>query len=363
MRVRDLLIMSTGHHKEAPFGANENWVRSFLAEPVEHKPGTYFLYNTPASNTLSSIVQKATGVTEEEYLRSRLFEPLGIRDYVWDKTPQGATIGGFGLNVKTEDIAKFGQLYLQKGEWNGKRLLPEAWVEAATSRQASNGSNPESDWDQGYGYQFWRCRHDLYRGDGAFGQYCIVMPKYDAVVVITSGVKNMQAVMNLVWERLLPAMKNGPLPEDAATRAKLERTVAGLRVRPQQGSATPSVSVSGTRYVFPENPQRLEAMALEVAKDGSATLVATYNGAERRIVCGKGEWRKARLAVGPFPEQPAAASGAWTTPDTYTAKIVLYETPFYLTLTLRFAGEELTYGAEMNVNFGPTKQPELVGRR
>ena len=107
--------------------------------------------------------------------------------------------------MRTEDIARFGQLYLQKAVWMGKRLMPSAWIDAATTRQTSNGSNPKSDWEQGYGYQFWRCRHGLYRGDGAFGQFCIVMPEQDAVVAITSGGRDMQAVMNLVWEKLLPA--------------------------------------------------------------------------------------------------------------------------------------------------------------
>ena len=126
---------------------------------------------------LSAIVQKATGMTVLDYLKPRLFEPLGIEHPTWETSPQGVSAGGYGLSIRTEDIARFGQLYLQKGKWQGKQLVPEAWVEAATARQTSNGSNPQSDWDQGYGYQFWRCRHGAYRGDGAFGQYCIVLPE------------------------------------------------------------------------------------------------------------------------------------------------------------------------------------------
>jgi CubicO group peptidase (beta-lactamase class C family) len=158
------------------------------------------MYNTPATYMLSAIVQKVTGKTVLEYLQPRLFEPLGIETPTWGMSPQGISLGGYGLNVRTEDIAKFGQLYLQKGKWGDRQLLPAAWVTMATSRQTSNGSSPKSDWDQGYGYQFWRCRHECYRGDGAFGQFCIVMPEQDAVVVVTSGVKDMQSVMNLVWD-------------------------------------------------------------------------------------------------------------------------------------------------------------------
>ena len=126
------------------------------------------------------------------------------RTPTWETSPQGITLGGYGLSIRTEDIARFGQLYLQKGKWQGKQLVPAAWVEAATARQTSNGSNPTSDWDQGYGYQFWRCRHGAYRGDGAFGQFCVVLPEQDAVIAITSGVKDMQAVLNLVWDTSCP---------------------------------------------------------------------------------------------------------------------------------------------------------------
>src|SRR5262245_43043714 len=204
MRLSDLLRMSTGHQTEPPRRPTESWAKTFLAQAVPFKPGTHFLYNTSATYMLSAAVQKATGQTVLDYLKPRLFDPLGIENPTWEKSPQGVSAGGYGLSIRTEDIAKFGQLYLQKGMWNGKQLVPAAWVEAATARQTSNGSNPMSDWEQGYGYQFWRCRHDAYRGDGAFGQYCVVLPEQDAVIAITSGVRDMQAVLNLVWDKLLP---------------------------------------------------------------------------------------------------------------------------------------------------------------
>src|SRR4029079_19085331 len=156
----------------------------------------------------------------------------------WETSPQGISTGGYGLSIRTEDIAKFGQLYLQKGKWNGKQLVPESWIAMATARQTSNGSNPQSDWDQGYGYQFWRCRHGAYRGDGAFGQYCIVLPEQDAVIAITSGVRDMQAVLNLVWEKLLPALQNDSLPADDNGSKKLRETLAGLTLHVPEGKGT-----------------------------------------------------------------------------------------------------------------------------
>jgi CubicO group peptidase (beta-lactamase class C family) len=140
------------------------------------------------------------------------------------------TYGGWGLKIRTEDIAKFGQLYLQKGKWNGKQLLPAAWIAQATARQVSNGSDPTKDWDQGYGFQFWRCRHGAYRGDGAFGQFCLVLPEQDAVIAITADTRDMQAELNVVWDKLLPAFHAKRLRADKAEQARLKETLANLAV-------------------------------------------------------------------------------------------------------------------------------------
>ena len=228
MRVRDLLTMSTGHQVEVNLRDQSNWIKAFLAHPVPHKPGTHFQYNTPATFMLSAIVQKVTGQTVLAYLTPRLFEPLGIDPPKWDTNPQGISLGGYGLYLKTEDIAKFGQLYLQKGQWQGQQLIPAEWIEQATFKQVSNGSDPTKDWDQGYGFQFWRCRHDAYRGDGKDGQFCIVMPELDAVVAITANTGDLQAELNLVWDKLLPGMSDKPLPEDPAAVAKLKAAIENL---------------------------------------------------------------------------------------------------------------------------------------
>ena len=117
----------------------------------------------------------------------------------------GCHLRRLGLKLRTEDIAKFGQLYLQRGKWNGKQLVPASWVEQATSKQVSNGSDPSKDWDQGYGFQFWRCRHGAFRGDGANGQFCLVLPEQDAVIAITADTRDMQAEVDVAWDNLLPA--------------------------------------------------------------------------------------------------------------------------------------------------------------
>jgi CubicO group peptidase (beta-lactamase class C family) len=378
MRVRDLLCMSTGHQTQPQLNpslssptAGEakpetgSWVKTFLAHPVPHKPGTHFMYNTPATYMLSAIVQKVTGQTVLDYLRPRLFKPLGIANPSWGTSPQGITLGGYGLSIRTEDIAKFGQLYLQHGGWNGQQLIPAHWVELATSRQTSNGSNPNSDWEQGYGYQFWRARHGAYRGDGAFGQFCVVMPEQDAVVAITSGVKDMQVVLNLVWDKLLPAMKHDPLPPDSEGDRKLQAKLASLAMPIQKGVASAHIpqEISGKKFTFPANRQKVEMLGLEFGSPGdNVTLVGKFNGgAEQKIGCGNGEWKKAGVAFGTFPERPAAVCGAWTADDTYTAKICFYETPFVLTISFHFSQDKLHFDPTWNVGFGPTKPGQLVG--
>lgn len=228
MRVRDLLTMSTGHQEEVNLRTESQWSRAFLAHPVPHKPGTHFQYNTPATFMLSAIVQKVTGEKVVDYLTPRLFDPLGIDKPTWDENPEGISLGGYGLHVRTEDIAKFGQLYLQKGNWQGKQLLPVTWIDQATSKQVSNGSNPSGDWDQGYGYQFWRCRHDAFRGDGKDGQFCIVLPELDAVIAITSNTTSMPNELNLVWDQLLPAFHVVPLPENPQAQAALQTRTTSL---------------------------------------------------------------------------------------------------------------------------------------
>jgi CubicO group peptidase (beta-lactamase class C family) len=362
MRVSDLLRMSTGHEAEPKRTPETPWTKTFLAQPVPHKPGTHFLYNTSGTYMLSAIVQKATGMTVLDYLKPRLFAPLGIEHPTWETSPQGISTGGYGLSIRTEDIARFGQLYLQKGTWNGRQLVPAAWVEAATARQTSNGSSPNSDWDQGYGYQFWRARHGAYRGDGAFGQYCVVMPEQDAVVAITSGVKDMQAVLNLVWDKLLPAMSATPVATDDESRKKLEAALASLTLHPQDGSSSPAKAANKT-YTFPANERKLEAITLQSDDKGeNVALLIKLPGGEQKIECGRNAWKKGRMAYGPLSEQPAAVSGAWTADDTFKAKICFYETPFIVTLSLKFSGDELRFDSQSNVGFGSTKQNQLIGK-
>jgi len=371
MRVRHLLAMATGHDEDTTGSLRRdpdgNWARAFLAQPVEHEPGTHFLYNSGATYMVSAIVQKVTGQRALDYLGPRLFAPLGIVGATWETCPRGIDVGGWGLNVTTEDIAKFGQLYLADGLWGERRLLPEGWVAEATAKQVSNGSDPNNDWNQGYGYQFWRCRHGAYRGDGAFGQFCVVLPAQDAVVAITAGIGDMGAVLKRIWERLLPAMGPKPLPEDAVAHDALRQRLAGLVLRTPEGrpGAATAARISGRTFHIEPNEQKIEAVTFDFARD-EAVLTFRVGHADHRIICGgRGEWIIGETAFEAHENRPVArpvaASGAWSADDTFVAKLAFFLTPFCQTFTGRFKGDQLLLDSRWNVGFGPTEGPRLIG--
>lgn len=375
MRVRHLLSMSTGHDHDTTEYLHKrrdgDWARAFLARPVAHAPGTHFLYNTGATYMLSAIVQRVTGQTLLEYLGPRLLEPLGIAGATWETCPRGVNTGGFGLSIKTEDIARFGQLYLQRGYWLGQQLVPEAWVATASAMQVSNATNTEIDWQQGYGYQFWRCRHDAYRGDGAFGQFCVILPEQDAVLAITAGTPNMQAVLNLVWTHLLTAMAPVACSEDASAQAALVSKLGNLALPPMPGmpSTTVAPKVSGQWYDFASKRSPLRAIAFDF---GDAEDICTVRDArgEHRVACGRGAWAKGSTAwdlTDPRSTdhsvlQSVAASGAWTAEDTYALRLYLTETPFCFTITCKFVADKVKLKFKINVSFGPTEFPLLTGQ-
>lgn len=367
MRIRDLLAMNSGHQEDTSDDffkhPGQSWVKTFLSLEVEHKPGTHFVYNSGATYMLSAILQKATGKTLIDFLTPRLFEPLQITNPTWESDPQGINIGGWGLKVRTEDIAKLGQLYLQKGQWQGKQLIPESWVEMATSRQTSNGSNPQSDWEQGYGYQFWRCRHNIYRGDGAFGQYCIVMPDQDAVVAITSGVPDMQAVLNLVWDYLLPGIHQGVLPEDADIQKNLADKLAGLCIKfPEGASKSPmAAAISGQSFEFETNEAGFQSVKIDVSEDRYVITFKNKYGVHS-FNCGLGAWEKGQTILEQSEPQPVAASGAWESPDHFVVKLCYYETPFCPRLDFNFAGGKLNFSMKANVTFGTENPVVLTGQ-
>jgi CubicO group peptidase (beta-lactamase class C family) len=376
LKVEHLLTMSVGQANDATpvVTHTQDWVAAFLQQPIEFEPGSVFLYNSAATYMLSAIVQKVTGQTVNDYLSPRLFAPLGIPQMHWATCPLGINTGGWGLSATTETLMKFGQFYLQRGRWKGRQLLPAQWIEAATSFHIQQpGEDLEalkrnSDWHQGYGYQFWRCRHNAFRGDGAFGQFCIVLPEQDAVIAITSRTLDIQGLLNLVWEHLLPNLDH------------LAPPAAGLSL-PLPRGGSPSAPPRG-KTAYSIEPNDLGVLQLIVSWD-LHTLRMKFETAERsyHIIAGIGSWHDGEteipgippewtelVNVDSSPRRPAklAAAGAWKDSHTFEMQWRYYETPHYDTVALRFSGSDaevsfLNSLTQMAPTLHAEKRPVLKG--
>ena len=367
MRIRDLLTMNTGHRSEPlPFrkiksGYEEitsDWIKYFLSHEVEFMPGTHFLYNSMASYMLSAIIQKVTGEKLVDYLDSRFFQPLEIIKPEWKSGPMGINIGGWGLSITTEDIAKLGQFYLQKGQWEGKQLLSENWIELATSKQASSGSNPNNDWAQGYGFQFWRSRHDSFRADGTFGQFCLVLPQYNLVIATTAGVYNMGQIMNIAWETLLPGLQEIALPNDTKNYQILNNKLDALQLPKISGNKGSSVyGKKSSAYLLNENPLGANRIKLNL-KGVNHSIEITYDDKKQMIRIGSDKYLKNMLLLKPpFTEGldyldgqalNIAANGAWISPKQYLLRIYFYESTASVDYIFNFEGNEFFWETKFN---------------
>lgn len=362
MTVKDLLTMSSGHGKDTinPMRTSttgESWAKIFLSLPIEYTPGTHFLYNTGATYMASAIVQKVTGQNTLEYLKPRLFEPLGIEGMDWEMDPKGIAVGGYGLRVRTEDIAKFGQLYLQKGMWNGKQLIPADWIAMATSAQVDNAPanptrpNAENDWAQGYGFQFWRCTHNCVRGDGAFGQFCIMMPEQDMVVAITGESFDLQASMKLVWDYVLPSVKDG-IPKDPKSQGELEKKLKSLALPQLPGgmfSLEIASKVSGKKFIVADNPLKIKSLTFNLSSNEN-TVTFVDDVGQTNVKFGMSTWAitKDFKTRGIFTMQnrapvttQLAANGGWLNSYTLTVHLHYIETTHGDNFTFVFDGDQV----------------------
>ena len=228
-RLRHLAAMASGHTwdtwDDVLPADREEPVRAFLRLAPDGEPGTRFAYNQSCTYTIATVLQHVTGATLTEYLRPRLLDPLGIGEVRWNQLPAGRDLGFSGLHGRTEDIARLGLLHLQDGRWGDEQVLAPEWVGEATTPQVSTAGEDKIDWAQGYGFQFWGARHG-YRGDGAYGQFCVVLPEHDVVVAVTGASHDMQAVLDAMWEHLLPAFGDVPLDDAAADDALAARLAA-----------------------------------------------------------------------------------------------------------------------------------------
>ncbi len=339
MTVHDLLCMGSGLSpaSDSVDPACPDWAARTLSFPVEHAPGTRFHYNSQNTFLCSQIVQRKTGRCVRDYLMPRLFEPLDIAAPDWEKSPLGVTCGGWGLSLTTREIAKFGQLLLQDGIWERRRVLPEGWVRLATASKIDNsGRGASPDWEQGYGYQFWRCRNGHFRGDGMYGQLCWVMPEQDAVLAVTAGIPSMGMEADLVHGFLVPALHDFSADE-AGARALCARIASLSYPFPSAGTA-PKAPPQGTY-------QAKSGETLRIAFEGDVLVLPLTTPDGRRLEAryGLGEPLQSRYAeeTPPFGEKNVLTGYGWSG-GTLVTVLRMLGTPFTRISTLVFSGDTVT---------------------
>jgi CubicO group peptidase (beta-lactamase class C family) len=332
--LRHLASMASGHDRDMLDDAvardPDEPVRGFLLVPPDQAPGSVFAYSQPCAYTLAAVIQRKAGKRLSEYLRPRLFDPLGIGEVGWQCWPPGRELGFSGLFARTEDVAKLGLLYLQSGRWGDDQLVPEPYVKDATSRQIDTSRQDNVDWQQGYGYQFWMARHG-YRGDGAFGQFCLVLPEQRAVVAMTGGTEAMQTVLDHVWEQLLPGL--GSATPDEGAQPDLEERLHGLHLRARQAHPSPARWADWTAAPFPVKSAKdpaagavLTSVAVGRADDHlEVTFFEPDNSLTFAVASGQWLVSEPRDANGDVV--PVAASGGWLDDRNLLVEVIFLESP------------------------------------
>jgi CubicO group peptidase (beta-lactamase class C family) len=323
MTIRHLLMMATVHPKSTNTQVDD-WVHSFLNTPPSHPPGTVFAYDTTGTHTLCAILQKVTGMTVHEYLQPRLFEPIGIGTMKWESCPMGINKGGSGIWWTTEDLARFGQLYLQQGVWQGRQVLPQGWAELSSSRQIDNSHTRFLlEGRNGYGYQIWRSRHNSYCFFGMGGQFVLVIPERDTVFVSTANTllhkDGHQMILDSFWEALYPALRDEPLEHAPAEYERLKTRLDRLTLQLPAGDTRSPFQemISGRRFRIDPNPLRFEAC--EFLWDREASTLRFYaqaadaNKEEYTLRFGLQSWI---TDTEPLFGERAAAAGTWADDQT-----------------------------------------------
>ncbi|MDR2497826.1 MAG: beta-lactamase family protein [Tannerellaceae bacterium] len=383
LSVKHLLTMSVGQNPAPEFYlSDENWVRSFLATPIVDKPGTVFTYNSYATYMLSAIIQKLAGQSMFDYLKPRLFEPLQIKNAVWETGAQNMSAGGWGMRIRTEDMAKLGQFYLQKGWWNGKQILRKEWIREATMPKIFQRDSLSYDeqmydnWVQGYGYQIWMCINNAYRADGANGQFIIVMPDEDAVVIITENSSKTNVVLNMVFKHLQPAMQKIIYSPKTELKEQMSTAINAL------AAPLPFLTAEGVdtlrsqsmAFACDSNALGLERIAFSFDAEGHCRYSMTVHGQDFDFSCGLDAWREGSTArLSPYflsPRRnpdglaPFAVAGYFsqTAPGELCLRLLYTEDYQEETFLCRLSGESLA--CEYSNSFRRNDPPiEIRGHR
>lgn len=227
--LRDVLTMSTGHERDTVGdlcnSEDTPWPQVFFTRKMAYAPGEHFVYNSGGTYMLSEVISRVTGKSLFAWLREKLFAPLGITDVCWDVNGEVNT-GAWGLLIAPRDLCKVGLLYLNKGKWEGRQLLSQAWIEEATTPHVFTLGQNCAGWGQRYGYQIWENSPGSFRADGAYGQYCMVFPQQDMVITTTAEEADGSRVFPLVEKHLLSGLAEGQKGRDAFSYEALQKVLA-----------------------------------------------------------------------------------------------------------------------------------------
>lgn len=374
MTVRDLLMMAAGIKPDWMMrNYGNDWVRDWLAKPVENVPGSRFQYDSMCTFMLSAIIQRVTGQKLLDYLNKRLLAPMHITVADWETSPDGINTGGWGLRVQAETMAKLGLLLLNKGNWNGQQLVSADYIELAASPliyyDNHNETDAPTDGNQGYGFQIWQCKWPgAIRADGAFGQYSVVVPQEDLVVVILGMIPNGHPELACIWNQLMPDVKSGgPLPVEKKLQKRLDKlcTTASLPLPQGKRQTGRGRQIMGKVMQLETNQHGLNALSV----NSGETLTITYaDGTRDTFNLGYGKWCHSPMAGNPpysitavnsmrglNRDFVAAAAFAWTSPATLEVRVHYVNWISGTVFTIDFDNNEVTM-----FDTYPNSKPETV---
>jgi CubicO group peptidase (beta-lactamase class C family) len=355
MTIEDALTMRSGLACVSDPGeitlmqmlAAPSYVDFALGLPMESAPGTRWAYCSPASHVLSAVVERATGQAEDAWLRTRLFDRIGVGEVIWPHDPQGVAHGWGDARMHAEDLARIGLLLLHGGAWDGERLLDPAWVASATTNRVGT-SGPAG----GYGYQIWISGGGAFYANGRGGQYVLVVPALDLVVVALGSASPEEGARygDIFASMLGPAVHADALPESPTDAQALDALVAALAIAPaaQAVPTMPAIAdqISGSTYAVGEGPLGWQSFALGFEGD-AASLVVTVEGASSTFAIALDGspriTRGGRLGVEPrHTDLDLAARGRWTSATSFEVEIDTIDRIDAGTLTFTFEGDAVT---------------------
>jgi CubicO group peptidase (beta-lactamase class C family) len=367
MTVRDLLTMQSGHAVSVSGSVfrqvETSWVAEFFKIPVVYDPGTHFVYSSALSFMLSAILTKTTGKSLHDYLKPRVLEPLGITDVKWGASPNGITSGGNGLSWTTSDSLKLAILHLNMGQWNGRQIIPKRWVEEATRTQVPG---------EQYGYHWWQNESgNAYLADGAFGQFSIVFPEFDAALAITAGV-NDDALIDLVWKYFPAAFDSKRAAIGKTANAELRDRTENLRLLPEALSTTSPMAqkVSGRTYSMEPNDDDVSSVKLAFSAEHVVFSLSDSRG-EHQVKVGLSEWIESTTSMTgnklhhqyQSDDMRVVAHGRWWDERTFEMTWQFVETAWVDHVTVRFWEDRISLDRRVNANYAPRVRPTLRGRR